>query len=159
MVALARLPPRLTTPRKCLSFATCRMLNHFTTFSQTPVRRTITTLRDFYINGRWIPPVAARDFHVRRSVQSFSNSNLFPLSTLQVIDPSTEAPCAVISLGSDADADAAVAAASAALPSWSSTAPKARGAYIAAILSQYSLRSLQSTLSIQLQIFDTFAQS
>ncbi|MGB5068373.1 MAG: aldehyde dehydrogenase family protein, partial [Albidovulum sp.] len=47
--------------------------------------------RDFYINGRWVAPVAPRD--------------------CLVIDPSTEEPCAVISLGAEADTDAAVAAA------------------------------------------------
>ena len=47
--------------------------------------------RDFYINGRWVAPISPRDAHV--------------------IDPSTEEPCAVISLGSAADTDAAVAAA------------------------------------------------
>ena len=57
--------------------------------------------RQFYINGQWTDPVAAQD-HL-------------------VIDPSTEDACAVISLGSDADVDAAVAAARAALPGWMAT--------------------------------------
>ena len=47
--------------------------------------------REFYINGRWVAPITPRD--------------------CEVIDPSTEEPCAIISLGSDADTDAAVAAA------------------------------------------------
>ena len=47
--------------------------------------------RDFYINGAWVAPLAPRD--------------------CEVIDPSTEEPCAVISLGSEADCDRAVAAA------------------------------------------------
>ena len=54
--------------------------------------------RQFYINGQWVDPAVAQDF--------------------TVIDPSTEEPCAVISLGSQADTDAAVAAANAALPGW-----------------------------------------
>ncbi|MEX0339787.1 MAG: aldehyde dehydrogenase family protein, partial [Arenibacterium sp.] len=54
--------------------------------------------RDFYINGQWVAPAEANDF--------------------EVIDPSTEEPCAVISLGGQADTDAAVAAAKAALPGW-----------------------------------------
>ena len=57
--------------------------------------------RDFYINGAWVKPLAARDW--------------------QVIDPSTEEPCAVISLGSEADTNAAVAAAKAAFPKWAET--------------------------------------
>jgi len=47
--------------------------------------------RDFYINGRWVAPIAGRDCNV--------------------INPSNEEPVAVISLGSEADCDAAVAAA------------------------------------------------
>ena len=59
--------------------------------------------RDFYINGAWVAPAAARDY--------------------QVIDPATEDPCAVISLGARADTEAAVAAAKAARPAWRATAP------------------------------------
>jgi len=54
--------------------------------------------RDFYINGQWVAPAKANDF--------------------TVIDPSTEEACAVISLGNQADTDAAVAAAKAAFPDW-----------------------------------------
>ncbi|MCP9480878.1 aldehyde dehydrogenase family protein [Shimia sp. CNT1-13L.2] len=57
--------------------------------------------RQFYINGQWVSPAAARDF--------------------DVIDPATEEVCAVISLGDQADTDAAVAAAKAAFPSWAET--------------------------------------
>ena len=39
--------------------------------------------RDFYINGAWVAPAQAHDF--------------------EVIDPSTEEACAVISLGDKAD--------------------------------------------------------
>ena len=42
--------------------------------------------RQFYINGTWVDPVQPHDH--------------------KVIDPSTEEPCAVISLGSAADVDA-----------------------------------------------------
>ena len=55
--------------------------------------------RKFYINGQWVEPSKKNDF--------------------EVINPSDESVCAVISLGSQADTDAAVAAARAALPSWS----------------------------------------
>lgn len=57
--------------------------------------------RDFYINGTWVKPVKANDF--------------------DVIDPSTEEPCAVISMGGKADVDKAVAAAKAAFPAWAAT--------------------------------------
>ncbi|HJP12241.1 MAG TPA: aldehyde dehydrogenase family protein, partial [Gammaproteobacteria bacterium] len=55
--------------------------------------------RKFYINGEWVDPVTNND--------------------LDVINPSDESVCAVVSLGSQADTDVAVAAARAALPSWS----------------------------------------
>ncbi|MCF2871296.1 aldehyde dehydrogenase family protein [Octadecabacter sp. G9-8] len=54
--------------------------------------------REFYINGQWVSPAKANDYNV--------------------IDPSTEETCAVISLGDQADTDAAVAAAKAAFPDW-----------------------------------------
>ena len=43
--------------------------------------------RQFYINGQWVSPAVANDH--------------------EVINPSTEEACAVISLGSQADTDAA----------------------------------------------------
>jgi len=55
--------------------------------------------RQFYINGQWVDPSTKND--------------------LDVINPSDETVCAVVSLGSQADTDAAVAAARAALPAWS----------------------------------------
>lgn len=57
--------------------------------------------REFYINGQWVSPAEAND--------------------LNVINPSTEEVCAVISLGGQADTDAAVAAAQAAFDGWSQT--------------------------------------
>ena len=80
--------------------------------------------RDFYINGRWTAPLAPRDY--------------------AVIDPSTEDSCAVISLGSDADTDAAVAAAKAAFPAWAATPPATRRAYVEAILAQRLVRRICS---------------
>ena len=57
--------------------------------------------RDFYINGEWCAPSHAND--------------------LDVINPSTEEVCAVISLGSEADTNAAVSAARIAFNDWSQT--------------------------------------
>lgn len=57
--------------------------------------------RQFYIDGAWVDPVAAHD--------------------LEVIDPATEEPCAVISMGAQADVDKAVAAAKRAFPAWRAT--------------------------------------
>ena len=76
--------------------------------------------RDFYINGRWTAPLSPRD--------------------CEVIDPSTEEPCAIISLGSEADTNAAVAAAKAAFPAWAATPPAARRDVVVKILEQYELR-------------------
>ena len=50
------------------------------------------THRNFYINGAWTAPAKARDY--------------------PVIDPATEEQVAVISLGDQADTDAAVAVSS-----------------------------------------------
>ena len=63
--------------------------------------------RNFYIDGSWVTPSQPND--------------------ALVIDPSTENPSAVISLGWAADTDAAVAAARAAFPAWGRTEPAARG--------------------------------
>lgn len=76
--------------------------------------------RAFYINGQWVAPVTPRD--------------------CEVIDPSTEEPCAVISLGAEADTNAAVAAAKAAFPAWAATDPAVRRDVVVKILQQYELR-------------------
>ena len=88
--------------------------------------------RNFYINGAWVPPVQSRDYHV--------------------IDPSTEDPCAVISLGDQADTDAAVAAAKAAFPSWAATDPEKRAGYVRAILAQYEMRVDEMAAAISMEM-------
>lgn len=74
--------------------------------------------RQFYINGKWVAPAQPNDF--------------------QVIDPSTEEPCAVISLGSQADTNAAVAAARAALPGWMATPVADRIALVEKLVEVYT---------------------
>lgn len=76
--------------------------------------------REFYINGQWVMPTTPRD--------------------CAVIDPSTEEACAIISLGSEADTNAAVAAAKAAFPLWAATPPATRRAAVVRILEQYEAR-------------------
>ncbi|MEX0317995.1 MAG: aldehyde dehydrogenase family protein [Ruegeria sp.] len=76
--------------------------------------------RDFYINGQWVAPSQPNDF--------------------QVIDPSTEEPCAVISLGGQTDTDAAVAAAKAALPGWMATPVEERIALVEKLADVYKTR-------------------
>ncbi len=88
--------------------------------------------RHFYINGAWVAPATPRD--------------------CMVIDPSTEEPCATISLGDNADTNAAVAAAKAAFASWSVTPHATRRAYVAAILAQYEARVEDMAKAISLEM-------
>jgi len=57
--------------------------------------------RNFYINGKWADPIKTNDF--------------------QVINPSNEETCAIISLGDAADVNSAVIAAKEAFLKWSQT--------------------------------------
>ncbi|MEO3414397.1 aldehyde dehydrogenase family protein [Roseovarius sp. CAU 1744] len=88
--------------------------------------------RDFYIDGAWVAPSQPNDHHV--------------------IDPSTEEPCAVISLGSQADTDAAVAAAKAALPGWMATSPAERIAAAERILDIYNTHTEEMAKAISLEM-------
>ncbi|WP_226689105.1 aldehyde dehydrogenase family protein [Ruegeria arenilitoris] len=88
--------------------------------------------RDFYINGQWVAPSAANDFHV--------------------INPSSEEPCAVISLGAQADTDAAVAAAKAALPSWMATPVAERIALMEKLVEVYQTRSEDLAQAMSLEM-------
>ncbi|ESW59841.1 MAG: aldehyde dehydrogenase [Rhodobacter sp. CACIA14H1] len=88
--------------------------------------------RDFYIDGRWTAPLSPHD--------------------CAVIDPSTEDPCAVISLGSEADTDAAVAAAKRAFPAWAATPPTKRKAYVEGILAQYEKRAEEMARAISMEM-------
>lgn len=67
-------------------------------------------LKQFYIDGRWVRA---------------QSENLHTL-----VDASTEEPFGVVSLGADADADAAVDAARRAFPAWSNTDPATRFALV-----------------------------
>jgi len=88
--------------------------------------------RSFYIDGAWVPPVQANDYHV--------------------IDPSTEEACAVISLGGQSDTDAAVAAAKAAFPVWAATDPEARAGFVRGILAQYEARVEEMAEAISMEM-------
>ena len=77
--------------------------------------------RQFYIGGQWVDPIAGRDH--------------------AVIDPSTEDPCAVVSLGGAEDADAAVQAAKAAFPDWMATPAEERIGYVEKLLNAYNERA------------------
>jgi aldehyde dehydrogenase (NAD+) len=88
--------------------------------------------RDFYIGGAWVAPRDGRD--------------------CAVIDPSTEETCAVISLGGQADTDAAVAAARAALPAWRETPPAERLALVERLLAIYEARIDEMAHAISLEM-------
>ncbi|TVT50355.1 MAG: aldehyde dehydrogenase family protein [Denitromonas halophila] len=88
--------------------------------------------RQFYINGQWVAPKYARD--------------------LEVINPSTEQACAVISLGDQADTDAAVAAARAAFPAWRDKTLDERLSYIDALLRIYTERADEMAATISLEM-------
>ncbi len=88
--------------------------------------------RNFYINGAWVAPAKARDHNV--------------------IDPSTEEVCAIISLGDAADTNAAVAAAKAAFPAWAATNPAHRADLVRGILAQYEKRSEEMAQAISLEM-------
>ena len=88
--------------------------------------------REFYINGRWTAPLNAREY--------------------QVIDPSTEEPCAAISLGGAADVEAAVSAAAAALPLWRAVPVAERIALVERILAIYQRRAPEMAQAMSLEM-------
>ena len=77
--------------------------------------------RKIYVNGAWVDTIDGRDH--------------------EVINPSTEAPCAVISLGGQADTNAAVAAAKAAFPAWMATSPEQRIEALERVYAAYKARA------------------
>lgn len=95
-------------------------------------RNPIIEKREFYIDGAWVPAAAPRD--------------------LEVIDPATEEPCAVIALGAEADTNKAVAAAGRAFGPWSQAAPEARIALVERILEHYNARAEEMARAVSLEI-------
>ena len=77
--------------------------------------------RDFYINGEWVAPKSGTEW--------------------QVIDPSTEEAFETISLGGQADTDAAVAAAKSAFASWKNSSKAERIELIESIFEIYTKRA------------------
>jgi len=88
--------------------------------------------REFYINGQWVAPAAANDF--------------------AVINPSNEEQCAVISLGDQADTDAAVGAARAAFDSWSQTPRAERVALINKLAEVYDARQEEMAQAMSMEM-------
>eukprot|EP01132_Coremiostelium_polycephalum_P007066 gene7066-8718_t len=88
--------------------------------------------RDFYINGAWVPPLKAND--------------------LEVINPATEKPVAVISMGTAADIDRAVAAAKTAFQTYSRTSVEERLALLEKLLAIYKRRYDEMAQTITLEL-------
>ena len=88
--------------------------------------------RNFYINGQWVKPSQPNDF--------------------TVINPATEEACATISLGSQADTDAAVAAARKAFNSWSQTSVATRIELLETIYEQYKKHSDDLIAAISMEM-------
>ncbi|MFY9240018.1 MAG: aldehyde dehydrogenase family protein [Roseovarius sp.] len=88
--------------------------------------------RQFYINGAWLDPVAGTDH--------------------EVINPSNEEACAIISLGGQADTDAAVAAAKAAFPAWMATPVADRIAMAEKLMAAYDARAEDMAQAISLEM-------
>lgn len=88
--------------------------------------------RQFYINGQWVNPAKTND--------------------KEVINPSNEEACAVISIGSEADTDAAVAAAKAAFLPWMNTPKEERLALIERLLEVYNSRAEDMAQAISMEM-------
>ncbi|WP_276120543.1 aldehyde dehydrogenase family protein [Pararhizobium qamdonense] len=88
--------------------------------------------RKFYINGEWVAPLVAND--------------------LEVLNPATEKPVAVISMGSAADIDRAVAAAKTAFATYSRTTTEERLALLEKLLSIYKRRYEEMAQTITLEL-------
>ena len=76
--------------------------------------------KNFYINGKWVSPSKPNDF--------------------EVINPSTEETCAIISLGSKEDTNAAVDAAKKAFESWKDSSKEERIKLLEKLLNIYKKR-------------------
>ena len=88
--------------------------------------------RKFYINGQWVDALSGTD--------------------LNVINPSTQEAVATISLGGQADTDAAVAAAKAAFAAYSKTSLAERIALVEAVAAEYDRRAEDMSRAISLEM-------
>jgi aldehyde dehydrogenase (NAD+) len=92
----------------------------------------MSNLKNFYINGAWVAPVTAHDY--------------------DVINPSNEEVCATISLGGQADTDAAVSAARAAFDSWSQTSKAERLTLLNKLLEVYKSRAEEMAQAMSIEM-------
>lgn len=98
----------------------------------TPATTGLQQYLQFYINGRWVDPVRP--------------------ATLEVINPATEGPFALISVGSAADVDLAVQAARAAFDSYSQTTIEERIDLLQTIKEVYRKRFNDIAAAISLEM-------
>ena len=88
--------------------------------------------RKFFINGKWIEPAKKNDF--------------------EVINPSNEEVCAIISLGSKEDVDKATKSAKIAFESWKETSKEDRIKLLEKLLSVYKKRFKEMTEAISMEM-------
>ena len=88
--------------------------------------------KNFYINGKWVSPSKPNDF--------------------EVINPSTEETCAIISLGSKEDTNAAVDAAKKAFESWKDSSREERIKLLEKLLSIYKKRYSETVEAISTEM-------
>lgn len=88
--------------------------------------------RNFYIDGKWVAPSKSNDY--------------------EVINPSNEEVCAIISLGSQADTDAAVAAAKRAFNDWADVPKPEKLALLEKLLTIYNRRAEEMAQAMSLEM-------
>ena len=88
--------------------------------------------KKFYINGKWVDPIKPKDF--------------------QVINPSTEEVCAIISLGSPEDTNAAVKSARNSFETWKEVSKNERIKLLEKLLEIYKARWDQMTDAISTEL-------
>src|SRR5882724_382211 len=95
-------------------------------------RRNMKDCREFYIDGKWVPPDQDHDF--------------------PVINPATEQPIATISLGTANDVDKAVAAAKRAFESYSETTADHRRELLRRVIEIYQAKAEEMAQAISLEM-------
>ena len=88
--------------------------------------------KNFYIDGQWVQPSTPNDF--------------------EVIDPSTEEVCAIISLGSESDTNLAVEAAKKSFSAWWNTSKEKKLELLNNLLNIYQKRSSDMAHAISLEM-------
>ena len=88
--------------------------------------------KNFYTDGQWVQPSTPNDF--------------------EVIDPSTEEVCAIISLGSESDTNLAVVAAKKSFSAWWNTSKEKKLELLNNLLNIYQRRSSDMAQAISLEM-------